>query len=141
LTGVLEVVTQPAGGVVQQLTHGHALGPAGHMGAEMRQIPANLGLQVELALIDQAQGSGAGECLGGGGDPEHVVGIDRHRVIDVCDAEAADVVPATVDDAHGHPRDVVPRHRRLHLLIQLGEQADRGAIAKRPRTSGPGHSR
>jgi hypothetical protein len=50
------------------------------------------------------------------------VGIDRHRMADIRDAKAAQVLAAPPPDADRHTRHLVALHRRLDPLIKLTEQ-------------------
>jgi hypothetical protein len=116
------VVPHPAGAMVEALAQCH-LG-RGHLvrHAEIGQVAAHRGAQVELALLDQPHDSCAGKGLGGRGDAKEGVAVDRLGLLDVGDTVTTHVLFALVEHADGDAGDVVPVHTGFDLGVQLAEQ-------------------
>jgi hypothetical protein len=74
---VLNIVTQPAWGVIEQLAHGHRGADSRFGHGEVGDVAAHRCIQIHLALIDQSHHRRASECLCGGTDPENCVAVDR----------------------------------------------------------------
>ena len=96
-----EVVAHPARCVGQEMPHRDARRDVLVRQLELREVPPDGHVEIELATLDERHRDGARERLRDRADLKQRVGRDLKRVLDRRHAEACAVLLATAHEAHG----------------------------------------
>jgi len=108
--GVLEVLTDPSGGVGEQVRDGDRRGHLGVGDAKVRQVPPDRRIESKPSVGDEPHRDRRGHRLGHRRDLEDRVRVDGERLLHVRDAGADDLLPAVGDDADRSAGDDVQAH-------------------------------
>jgi hypothetical protein len=95
--GVVDVLAEPPGGVIEELADGDALRP--RRGDEAVHVAVDPLVEHEAPLVDEVRGGRTGERLADRCGAEQRVGVDRLGVAHVGHAVSAHVRAAAPDDA------------------------------------------
>jgi hypothetical protein len=118
-----EVVAHPARRVGQQMPHRDVRRDVLVRQLELREVPPDGRVEVELATLDERHRHGARERLRDRADLEQRVRRDLERVLDRRDAEAADVLAAVLQQPERDARRLGVGERVFGRGAEFGEEA------------------
>ena len=119
---VVEIIAGPAAGVGEQVAQRQARGGVFIRQAQPGQVGAHGAVQLQPALLDQAQHAGGEHGLGDRADLEEGGGGDGQRVVHAGHAQGGSHFLPLIPDPDGHPRHVQRAHAQVDFLAELIER-------------------